>query len=130
MTDEKFGILIAGHGSKMPYNRQLVEKVAEMVSGRIPGAQVRVGFMNADRPTITDALESFKGTGVKDIVVFPLFLERGVHVIDDIPGLLGLEKGRIRGVYAGFNISYAEPLGADELLVGLACKRIGQAAGR
>ena len=44
-----------------------------------------------------------------------------------MPGLLGLEKGRTQGTCDGLNIRYAEPLGADDLLVRLVCKRIGQA---
>jgi cation diffusion facilitator family transporter len=127
MENEKFGILIIGHGSKMHYNKEFVESVAEQVSHTIPGAVVKTGFMCQNRPTAEETLESFRGTGIKDIVVFPLFLERGVHVIDDIPELLGLEKGRTQGVCSGFNIRYAEPLGADDLLVRLVGKRIDQA---
>lgn len=126
MTVETLGILIVGHGSKLPYNQQLAEQMSEKISARFPGAVVRAGFMNVNRPTIVDALAEFKGSGVKEIVVFPLFLERGVHVIEDIPGLLGLEHGKCEGVYEGIKIRYAEPLGADELIVQLACKRINQ----
>lgn len=111
----------------MPYNRQLIEHMSERISNQFPGAVVRAGFMNVNKPTIVEALAEFKGTGVTEIVVFPLFLERGVHVIEDIPGLLGLEHGKSEGQYGGIKVRYAEPLGIDELLVQLVSKRISQA---
>jgi sirohydrochlorin cobaltochelatase len=127
IENEKFGVLIVGHGSKMPYNKEFAESVAERVSCMIPGALVKTGFMCQNRPTMEEALESLRSSGIKDVVVFPLFLERGVHVIDDIPGVLGLGKGERHGVYSGLNVHYADPIGADELLVRLVCKRVGEA---
>ena len=126
METNLFGVLVIGHGSKMPYNKEFVEKVAGEIERTIPGSLVKAGFMCQNEPTLEEALKSFRGTGVREIVVFPLFLERGVHVIEDIPGLLGLEHGKSQGVYGGIKIRYAEPLGADELLVQLACKRISE----
>jgi sirohydrochlorin ferrochelatase len=128
-NDEKFGLLVVGHGSSLPYNRQLITDVADMLSRKMPGAVTRIGFMNINKPTIKDGLDSFKGTGVKRIVVFPLFLARGVHTTEDVPGLIGLGEGQRRIAYDGFDIVYADPLGADDLLAELSAKRIREAYG-
>lgn len=124
---EKFGLLVVGHGSSMPYNKQLIKDVADMLSQKMPGAVTRIGFMNINKPTIKDGLDSFKGTGVKKIVVFPLFLAKGVHTTEDVPGLIGLGEGQKRITYNGFDIVYADPLGADDLIAELSARRIKEA---
>ncbi|HEY3273213.1 MAG TPA: sirohydrochlorin nickelochelatase [Methanocella sp.] len=127
MDSEKFGLLVVGHGSSMPYNKQLIEEIAAKIAQRMPGAVARTGFMNINRPTIKDGIESFKGTGVRRIIVFPLFLARGVHTTEDVPRLIGLANGQKRISYDGYDIVYADPLGADDLIAELSCTRISQA---
>lgn len=124
---ETYGILVIGHGSSMQYNQEFIEKMGNMLSESMPGAIVKVGFMCKNSPTVEEALDGFSGCGVDGIVVLPMFLEKGVHVMEDIPGILGLKDGRKYGMYKGMKVIYADPLGADELLVRLACKRISQA---
>ena len=126
-NDEKFGLLVVGHGSSQPYNEQLIREVADLLSQKIPGAVTRIGFMNINKPTIKDGLDSFKGTGVKRIVVFPLFLAKGVHTTEDVPGLIGLAEGQKRTTYNGFDIVYADPLGADDLIAELSARRVREA---
>ena len=129
-NDEKFGLLVVGHGSSMPYNKQLISDVADMLSQKMPGIVTRIGFMNINKPTIKDGIDSFKGTGVKKIVVFPLFLAKGVHTTEDVPGLIGLGEGQKRIAYDGFDIVYADPLGADDLIAELSARRIKEAYGK
>jgi len=127
METEKFGLLVVGHGSSMPYNKQLIEEIAARIAQRMPGAVARVGFMNINKPSIKDGLDSFKGTSVRRIIVFPLFLARGVHTTEDVPRLIGLKEGEKRIAYDGYDIVYADPLGADDLIAELSCTRIRQA---
>jgi len=42
----KKGILLVGHGSKLPYNKELVEETAEHIARRYPDFVVKCGFMN------------------------------------------------------------------------------------
>lgn len=126
-NNEKFGVLVVGHGSSLPYNKQLIEDIAGMISEKMPQAVTRVGFMNINKPTIKDGLESFNGTGVKKIVVFPLFLAKGVHTTEDVPGLIGLEDGMKRISYNGYDIMYADPLGADDMIAELSARRVKEA---
>ena len=129
MDNEKFGLLVVGHGSSMPHNKELIEDIAARIAKRMPEAEVRVGFMNMNKPTIKDGLDSFDGTGVKKIIVFPLFLAKGVHIKEDIPGLLGLKEGQKRITYKNYDVVYADPLGSDDLIAELSCRRITQAFG-
>lgn len=121
------GVLFVGHGSSKPYNRELIETIAAMVAKKMPGSVTRIGFMNINRPTIKEGIDSFAGTGVKRIVIFPLFLAPGVHTTEDVPRLIGLAEGQRRIAYDGYDIVYADPLGADDLIAELSCRRISQA---
>jgi sirohydrochlorin cobaltochelatase len=111
----------------MPYNKQLIQDIADMLSKKMPQAVTRTGFMNLNKPTIKDGLESFKGTGIRKVIVFPLFLAKGVHTTEDVPGLIGLAEGQKRIAYDGFDIVYADPLGADDLIAELSARRVREA---
>ena len=129
VDNEKFGVLVVGHGSSLPYNKELIQDIAGMLSAKMPQAITRIGFMNINSPSIRDGLESFNGTGVKKIIVFPLFLARGVHTTEDVPGILGLGEGVKRISWEGYDIVYANPLGADDLIAELSARRIKEAFG-
>jgi sirohydrochlorin ferrochelatase len=127
----KKGLLLVGHGSSLPYNKQLVEDTARMISRKDPGYIVKSAFMNMNRPTITEALEEFRKEDVDAVIVAPLFLARGVHINKDIPGVLGLPEGTFRGSLSknGSEIPliYADPIGSDPLLAELMLKNAARA---
>jgi len=127
LIQKRYGVLIVGHGSSKPYNKQLIDDIAAMMGNKIPGAVIRIGFMNINKPTIKDGIDSFAGTGVSRIVVFPLFLAPGVHTTEDVPGLIGLKDGQRRVNYDGYDIVYANPLGADDMIAELSCRRVNEA---
>jgi sirohydrochlorin cobaltochelatase len=127
----KKGLLLVGHGSSLPYNKQLVEDTARLVSRKDPGYLVKCAFMNMNTPTIREALEEFRKEDIDTLVVVPLFLARGVHINKDIPEVLGLSEGSYRGSFAknGFEIPliYADPIGTDPLLAELMLKNAARA---
>jgi len=127
----KKGLLLVGHGSSLPYNKQLVEDTARLVSQKDPGYIVKCAFMNMNRPTIEETLEEFKKEDIDTVIVVPLFLARGVHINKDIPGVLGLPEGSYRGrlVKNGSEIPliYADPIGSDPLLAELMLKNAARA---
>jgi sirohydrochlorin ferrochelatase len=127
---EEIGILVLGHGSTLPYNRELVESLASIIEKKHSGP-VRTAYLNMNEPRIPEGLRSFEGTNVKRIVALPLFLAHGVHTQEDIPRELGLEEKKKRGLVkiGGENVEVicAEPLGVDECIAILACKRAEEA---
>jgi sirohydrochlorin cobalto/nickelchelatase len=124
------GILVLGHGSSLPYNRELVESLAQMISRDISGP-VRTAYLNMNHPNIQEGLKSFAGTNVKKIVALPLFLAHGVHTREDIPKELGVDPQKRRGTLTiggeEVEVICAEPLGVDECIAALACKRAEEA---
>ena len=122
----KKGMLLVGHGSTMPYNKELVEKTADIIRGQDNGFIVRCGFMNINKPTIKEALEEFRRDPIEALVVVPLFLAKGVHIEKDIPGEIGLPEGVKKGMFTlngkAVPLVYADPIGSDPLLATLMVK--------
>ncbi|HOL40334.1 sirohydrochlorin nickelochelatase [Methanospirillum sp.] len=119
----KTGILLVGHGSKKAYNKDLITKTAEIIAQKHPEFIVRCGFMEFNEPTIRESLDSFRQEDVESIAVVPLFLARGVHIDEDIPGIIGLAPGQKRGIFAlngkEVPLVYADPIGPNPLLADL-----------
>ncbi len=121
------GILVLGHGSSLPYNKELVETYAEIIRKRYSGP-VRTAYLNINEPRIPDGLKSFTGLKVKKIVALPLFLAHGVHTRQDIPRELGVDEHNRRGIVnlggEEVEVICADPLGSDECIATLAYKRV------
>jgi len=122
----KTGILLVGHGSKLPYNKELVEETARLIADRHPDFVVKCGFMNMNSPSIDDAMQAFRNEQIDVLVVVPLFLAKGVHIVKDIPAIIGLGEGETRGQFAlngrSIPLLYADPIGSDPLLADLMVK--------
>lgn len=125
---EKIGILAIGHGSRLPYNTQVVTEIAKMISEKHPEYVIKIGFVEHSEPTVEEALMSFKGTGVTKIAATPIFLASGVHLTEDIPEFLKLDpetnEGEIELDGQKVKISYAKPLGSDRLVADIIFKRV------
>ena len=50
----KKGMLLVGHGSKMPYNQELVESTAAIIKAGNADFIVKCGFMNLNKPSIKE----------------------------------------------------------------------------
>ena len=126
--ENNIGILVLGHGSSLPYNKEVVSAVAEMIGKSNENAVVKTAFLNVNNPTIQEGLKSFQGTGIKKIVALPCFLAHGVHTMQDIPRVLGIKEGDNRTMIQldgdDIELVYAEPLGADPGIANIAYERI------
>ena len=122
----KKGMLLVGHGSTMPYNKDLVEKTASLIKSRNTDFIVKCGFMNINAPTIKESLDDFRLEPIEALVVVPLFLAKGVHIEKDIPGEIGLPEGSKKGTFTlngrSVPLVYADPIGSDPLLADLMMK--------
>ena len=127
----KNGMLLVGHGSTMPYNKELVEKTASLIKEQNMDFIVKCGFMNINTPTIKESLNEFRHEPIDAMVVVPLFLAKGVHIEKDIPGEIGLAEGTKRGIFAlngrSVPLVYADPIGSDPLLADLMVKNATKA---
>ncbi len=119
----KKGMLLVGHGSTLPYNKELVESTGRMIGEKYPEYLVKCAFMNINSPTIPESLEAFRKEKIDVLLVVPLFLAKGVHILKDIPPLIGLSEGQRKGTFilngTTIPLLYADPIGTDPLLAEL-----------
>ncbi|CAD7770012.1 Sirohydrochlorin cobaltochelatase [Candidatus Methanoperedenaceae archaeon GB50] len=123
---DEIGILVMGHGSKLPYNKEIVESVAKNLAKK-HDIRVQTAYMGMNEPSIEEGLRMLAETGVKRIVAVPIFLAHGVHTLKDIPRVLGVSEGKTESITVNGNtveVSYAGPLGADERIADIAFSRV------
>ena len=129
---DKIGLIIIGHGSKLPHNRENLEKLADILRKRSKFKTVEISFMVRNKPTIPDAIESLAKKGVSKIVLIPAFIAPGVHTTREIPELIELKEKEPLLTERGIELVYGEPLGADERIAEIieekALKALGQEA--
>ncbi|WP_292364257.1 MULTISPECIES: sirohydrochlorin nickelochelatase [unclassified Methanoculleus] len=127
----KKGMLLIGHGSKLPYNKELIETTAGIIAEKTDEFLVKPGFMSLNTPTVEEQLEAFRSEDIDMLVVVPLFLAKGVHINKDIPELLGLPEGTRNGMFQlngkAVPLVYANPIGSDPLLAELMLKNASDA---
>ena len=139
----KIGVLLVGHGSRLPYGKDVVTQIADMYR-EDEGLLVEVGFMNMSKPSIPEAINSLAQQGAEKIVVTPVFLAHGVHTTEDIPRILGLNNGHGDSQHSHGHshshedeneveidfkgeIIYTEPLGADRRIAAIINDRVNDA---
>ena len=54
---DKVGLIIIGHGSKLPHNRENLEKLAAILRERAAFKMIGISFMVRNKPTIPEAIE-------------------------------------------------------------------------
>lgn len=134
----KIGVLLVGHGSRLPYGKDVVNQIADTYREN-EDFLVEVGFMNMSNPSIPEAINSLAESGVEKIVVTPIFLAHGVHTTEDIPRILGLNNGHDECTHGHSHdgeevkinfkgeIIYTEPLGADKRIADIVKDRVNDA---
>jgi precorrin-8X/cobalt-precorrin-8 methylmutase len=127
---DNVGLILIGHGSKLPHNRENLEKLAEILRKRSEFKIVEIAFMIRNRPTIPEAIDTLAKKGVSKIVLVPVFLAPGVHTTQEIPELIDVKDKESQLSATGIQLFYGEPIGADEciavILAEKALKALGQ----
>ena len=127
---DKVGLILIGHGSKLPHNRENLEKLADILRSRSKFKAVEIAFMIRDTPTIAEAIDAMAKKDVSKIVLVPAFLAPGVHTTQEIPELIGVKEKQPDLKAAGIELVYGEPIGSDERIADIleekAFKALGQ----
>ncbi len=123
-------VVLVVHGSALPESGSIYKEIAAKASEK-SGMRVVVGYMKHGRPTIAEAVASLVEEGIKKIVIVPLFFVPGLHVVDDIPHLLGLKRGGSNTIKfpKDVDIIYARHIGADDRLAEVVVDRVREAVG-
>lgn len=111
------GIILFGHGSRSAEYVRPFERIQATMAARNPEALVELGFLELSRPSLDEAIDCLAGRGVTDIVVVPIFIGPGRHVLKDLPQLAANAMDR----HPGLEINLAAPVGeAQEVIDAMA----------
>ena len=93
MTDNKTGILLLSHGSRLDDGEEVIKAYKEMYEEEFPDMPVEYGFMEIREPGISQTVNKLTSENDLDkIIVVPVFVAHGLHTKRDIPKLLGIES--------------------------------------
>jgi precorrin-8X/cobalt-precorrin-8 methylmutase len=126
------GLVLVGHGSEFGSYKQTVEELAAIIRKRSLFTTVKIGFMEISSPSIHDALSTAVEEGAEKLIVVPVLLAESRHTMQDIPRLLGMEKGRNHGTFSSesrgnVQVAYCKPIGADTRLAEIILDRATEA---
>ena len=93
MIDEKTGILLLSHGSRLDDGEEVIKAYTDMYRDEFPNVAVEYGFMEIRKPGIPETINKLtRENDLERIIVVPVFVAHGLHTKRDIPGLLGIES--------------------------------------
>ncbi len=129
--EEDVAVVLIGHGSKLPYNREVIEELRRRIEMRGIFKAVRVAFMQLNSPSIEEVLRTLAKDGMKSIVALPVFLADGAHTKGDIPEKLKAAfEGAWEEIGRDVKLIYGKPIGADERIVDILLDRVKEAIER
>jgi sirohydrochlorin ferrochelatase len=108
----KQALIMIDHGSKKPEAHDDLVEWGKGVAALLPEVVVRVAHMEICAPSLLDVVSELDTLGIKEIAVVPLFLGRGKHLQQDIPGLV--EECRLQ--FTHINIRQKNALFGHSLL--------------
>jgi len=110
------GLVIVGHGSKLPYYREVMEYHKERIELMEIFDEVEIAFAAHERkPAVDEVIRNMKSSV---IYLVPFFMAYGVHTTEELPEILGFEfkEGVIEGEFDGKKIILCEPVGKDDFI--------------
>ena len=119
----KTGVVVLAHGSKVKSGNEGLFKIVEMLRAMGKWDMVEAGFLQLAKPGLTEAVEDIVGKGAKRVVVMPLLLFSGNHVMKDIPEEIEKEQKK----YPDVEFCYAKNIGADERIAQITGEKIEDA---
>lgn len=126
------GVLVVGHGSRLQYNKDLVESAAAKMEKMKEFGPVTAAFMQLNEPDIRTGIRALVEKGVDTIYVQPCFLASGIHLTEDIPGEIGLVKGRTETTMEvdgkDITLRYCQPIGDDDRIAAILADRVRERA--
>ena len=119
----KTGVVVLAHGSKVKSGNEGLFKIVEMLRAMGKWDMVEAGFLQLAKPGLTEAVEDIVGRGAERVVVMPLLLFSGNHVMKDIPEEIEKEQKK----YPEVEFCYAKNIGADERIAQITREKIEDA---
>jgi sirohydrochlorin cobaltochelatase len=117
-------ILLVSHGSRSEKARAEIAELASRVRERT-GLAVEAAFLEADRPSVAEALEAAVRRGAAEVIVLLHFLNSGNHVLGDVPRLIEAAAAR----HPGLAVRFTRAIGLHPRIPDLFAELVREVAG-
>lgn len=85
---KKKGVLVIAHGSRNSEANDAVIVLVERLKVHLETGLVEAGFLELANPSIPEGINTLAAKGMEELVVYPFFLARGVHLKRDVPRIV------------------------------------------
>jgi len=92
------GLVLFAHGARDPRWADTVNALAARIAERSPGLAIEPAFLEFMTPDLAGAVDALVARGVRSVVVAPVFLAAGGHVLRDLPDRLAAIATRHPGL--------------------------------
>ncbi|MDO6527854.1 sirohydrochlorin chelatase [Motilimonas sp. 1_MG-2023] len=118
-------LVVIAHGSRNPLANEELQKMVLQLSQQPENNQFdffKAGYLELASPSINECLDELLEKGVTEFVIFPYFLNSGVHVLKDIPKVVT----HYQTTYPDHQFSLLTHFGAAPGILGLVTQLVAQ----
>jgi sirohydrochlorin cobaltochelatase len=110
---KKSAMILFAHGARDPRWAQPFQRLQVMTQANLPEVKVELAFLEFVTPSLTDLVPQLITDGYEKIVVAPIFLGQGGHVLRDLPVMVN----QLRETYPTLELQQLEAAGEDALVL-------------
>lgn len=106
-------LILFAHGARDPEWANPMRRVQAAIRQRVSDMPVELAFLEFLTPNLPDAVATLVAQGCDKIVVMPMFIARGGHLKNDLPGIIEV----LRSTYPNVDFSLGGAIGEDESVI-------------
>jgi precorrin-8X/cobalt-precorrin-8 methylmutase len=119
----KTGVIVLAHGSKVRSGNEGIFAIVEMLREMKKWDMVEAGFLQLAKPGLSDVVKTLVESGANRVVVMPLLIFSGNHVLKDIPSEIKEEEIK----YPDVEFYYSKNIGVDFRIAQIVADRVDAA---
>ncbi len=104
---KKSALVLFAHGARDPRWAQPFLKMQAIASERLPQTVVELAFLELMEPRLPAVVQRLAGEGCTQVIVVPVFLGQGGHVLRDLPPMIE----ELRAAHPDLQLSVADAVG-------------------
>lgn len=106
-------LVLFAHGARDPRWAAPFQRLQKLTQAARPDVHVALSFLEFMTPNLPDLVGQLAEQGVTEIVITPIFLGQGGHVLRDLPVLLN----ELREKYSTIQFKLVEAAGEEEAVL-------------
>ena len=110
---KKSAMILFAHGARDPRWAQPFQRLQIMTQANLPEVKVELAFLEFMTPELTELVPQLVADGYEKIVVAPIFLGQGGHVLRDLPMMIN----QLHESYPALELQQIEAAGEDALVL-------------